>query len=81
MLLRTMYADCVGRVEQIASSSPHRAQSSSRVRSRWRGTFLFVYRLYQAMQLSNPSAIFFPGRLRPMKTMRLSRFSPLFQGR
>ncbi len=39
------------------------------------------YRSYQAMQLSNPSAIFFPGILRPMKTMRLSRFSSLFQGR
>ena len=34
-----------------------------------------------AMQLSNPSAIFLPGRLRPMKTMRLSRFSPSFHGR
>jgi hypothetical protein len=41
----------------------------------------FVCRSYHAMQLSNPSVIFFPGRLRPMKTMRLWRFSSLFQGR
>jgi hypothetical protein len=34
-----------------------------------------------AIQLSKPSAIFLPGRLRPMKTMRLSRFSSLFHGR
>ena len=26
------------------------------------------------MQLSNPSVIFLPGKLRPIKTMRLSRF-------
>ena len=36
---------------------------------------------HQAIQLSNPSVIFFPGRLRPMKTMRLSRFSSLPHGR
>ena len=34
-----------------------------------------------SMQLSKPSAIILPGRLRPMKTMRLSRFSPSFHGR
>ena len=39
------------------------------------------YRSYQAMQLSNPSAIISRGRLRPMKTMRLWRFSSVFQGR
>jgi hypothetical protein len=41
----------------------------------------YGYRLNQAMQLWNPSAIFSSGRLRPMKTMRLSRFSSSFQGR
>jgi hypothetical protein len=35
----------------------------------------------QATQLSKPCRIFSSGRLRPMKTMRLSRFSFLFQGR
>ena len=34
-----------------------------------------------AMQFSNPSRIFSSGRLRPMKTMRLSRFSSFFHGR
>ncbi len=38
-------------------------------------------RLNYAMQLSKPSVIFLPGRLRPMKTMRLSRFSSFFHGR
>ena len=36
---------------------------------------------YLAMQLSKPSVIILPGRLRPMKTIRLSRFSPGFHGR
>src|SRR5262249_13560052 len=34
-----------------------------------------------ATQLSKPSRIFSSGSLRPMKTMRLSRFSPSFHGR
>ena len=34
-----------------------------------------------AMQPANPSRIFSSGRLRPMKTMRLSRFSSGFHGR
>ncbi len=34
-----------------------------------------------ATQLSKPSVIFLPGRLRPMKTMRLSRLSSLVHGR
>ena len=34
-----------------------------------------------ARQLSKPCRIFSSGRLRPMKTARLSRFSPSFQGR
>ena len=34
-----------------------------------------------AMQLSKPLRIFSSGRLRPMKTRRLSRFSPSFQAR
>lgn len=36
---------------------------------------------YLAMQLSKPSVIILPGRLRPMKTIRLSRFSSTFHGR
>jgi hypothetical protein len=36
---------------------------------------------YFAMQLSKPSLIILPGRLRPMKTIRLSRFSSVFHGR
>jgi hypothetical protein len=36
---------------------------------------------YLAMQLSKPSVISLPGRLRPMKMIRLLRFSPGFHGR
>ena len=36
---------------------------------------------YHAMQLSKPCRMVSSGRLRPMKTIRLSRFSPFFQGR
>ena len=38
-------------------------------------------RISHATQLSKPCRIFSSGRLRPMNTMRLSRFSPSFQGR
>jgi hypothetical protein len=36
---------------------------------------------YLARQLSKPSVISLPGRFRPMKMIRLSRFSPGFHGR
>jgi hypothetical protein len=39
------------------------------------------YRHYFATQLSKPSVISLTGRLRPMKMIRLSRFSPGFHGR
>jgi heme/copper-type cytochrome/quinol oxidase subunit 3 len=36
---------------------------------------------YLAMLFSKPSVIILAGRLRPMKMIRLSRFSPGFHGR
>ena len=76
--------NCVAAARAIGHYSivlPGQGYDSAAPVARMRQANDYVAWRYLAMQLSKPSVISLPGRLRPMKTIRLSRFSPGFHGR
>ena len=62
-------------------SQPEQVRLHGRVRPRGRRHGCTGFRCDHARQPSNPCRILSSGSLRPMKTRRLSRFSPAFHGR